>query len=45
MIRDIGIMNIDSRFIPCLEVVALYSVSFFFSSDVSRKTRKNVSLF
>ena len=30
MIRDAGEMNIDTRFIPCPEMIALYSVSFLF---------------
>ena len=38
-IRDEGVMSIDSRFIPCLEMIALYSVFLFlaFRSNVSEK--------
>ena len=41
-IRDEGVMSIDSRFIPCLEMIALYSVFLFlaFRSNVSEKRSK-----
>ena len=41
-IRDEGVMSIDSRFIPCLEMIALYSVFLFlaFQSNVSEKRSK-----